>query len=224
MGNIKPIATHYNGYRFRSRLEARWAVFFDAAGIEYEYEPEGYVLSDGTCYLPDFYLPWFHMYVEIKPGNMDDEYYEEAKHKLEQLFYGKCFSEKGEGIVAALMIGDPYSAYKNDQMYIYVNYLNRDPECIAQYGKEGATWREFQFIEGGWYRILLDNKHHEITFGKHYYTISVYGHKDERIDNSAYDWCSCLMNSDQLEECRTRVLKLAYEKAKKSRFEHGECG
>ena len=30
---IKPIETHYKGYRFRSRLEARWAVFFDAAKL-----------------------------------------------------------------------------------------------------------------------------------------------------------------------------------------------
>lgn len=37
---IKPIETVYKGYRFRSRLEARWAVFFDAQGIEWEYEPE----------------------------------------------------------------------------------------------------------------------------------------------------------------------------------------
>ena len=35
MSDIKPIETVYNGYRFRSRLEARWAVFFDEAGIEY---------------------------------------------------------------------------------------------------------------------------------------------------------------------------------------------
>lgn len=29
MGNvIKPIETKYDGYLFRSRLEARWAVFF----------------------------------------------------------------------------------------------------------------------------------------------------------------------------------------------------
>jgi hypothetical protein len=27
---IKAIETSYKGYRFRSRLEARWAVFFDA--------------------------------------------------------------------------------------------------------------------------------------------------------------------------------------------------
>ena len=65
--DIKPIETFYNGYRFRSRLEARWAVFFDAAKIKYHYEPEGFVLSDGTHYLPDFYLDDFELYVEIKP-------------------------------------------------------------------------------------------------------------------------------------------------------------
>ncbi len=53
---MKPINTQYKGYLFRSRLEARWAVFFDALGIEWEYEPEGYELQDGTRYLPDFLL------------------------------------------------------------------------------------------------------------------------------------------------------------------------
>ena len=35
---MKAIETEYNCYKFRSRLEARWAVFFDALGWEYEYE------------------------------------------------------------------------------------------------------------------------------------------------------------------------------------------
>ena len=56
MSQIKAIQTEYQGYRFRSRLEARWAVFFDAMGIQWEYEPEGYALEDGTLYLPDFWL------------------------------------------------------------------------------------------------------------------------------------------------------------------------
>lgn len=66
---MRAIETRYNGYRFRSRLEARWAVFFDALGIQYQYEPEGYELSDGTRYLPDFWLHSFHggMLVEVKP-------------------------------------------------------------------------------------------------------------------------------------------------------------
>lgn len=50
---IKPIPTRYNGYHFRSRLEARWAVFFDALGLEWEYEPQGFELPSGL-YLPDF--------------------------------------------------------------------------------------------------------------------------------------------------------------------------
>lgn len=66
---MKAIETIYNGYRFRSRLEARWAVFFDEMGIKYEYEPEGFELSDGTRYLPDFYLPNLNYYVEVKGRN-----------------------------------------------------------------------------------------------------------------------------------------------------------
>jgi hypothetical protein len=79
---MRPIQTVYRGYKFRSRLEARWAVFFDALKIKWEYEPEGYHLSNGEMYLPDFYLPDLCMcdyetkesktqrssfYVEVKP-------------------------------------------------------------------------------------------------------------------------------------------------------------
>lgn len=73
--NIKAIETVYKGYRFRSRLEARWAVFFDALDIEWEYEKEGYDLGEFGWYLPDFEIKlangdeWF---VEVK-GNMNDE-------------------------------------------------------------------------------------------------------------------------------------------------------
>lgn len=71
----RAIETRYKGYRFRSRLEARWAVFFDTLGLKWEYEPEGFELPSGR-YLPDFhlaqqgsYLPGRHTYgpwVEIK--------------------------------------------------------------------------------------------------------------------------------------------------------------
>lgn len=67
---MQAIQTEYNGYKFRSRLEARWAVFFDMLKVRYQYEPEGYVLEDGKKYLPDFYLNDFDTYVEIKSDPM----------------------------------------------------------------------------------------------------------------------------------------------------------
>lgn len=48
---ITPIETIYKGYRFRSRLEARWAVYLDACGADWEYEPEG--LSSTVYCEPD---------------------------------------------------------------------------------------------------------------------------------------------------------------------------
>lgn len=66
MSDITAIETEYNGYRFRSRLEARWAVFLDALAIDYRYEPEGYDLGKHGLYLPDFWLPDLKYVIEVK--------------------------------------------------------------------------------------------------------------------------------------------------------------
>lgn len=65
--SAKAIETAYSGYRFRSRLEARWAIYFDALGVVWEYENEGYDLPSGP-YLPDFWLPQVGMFGEVKSG------------------------------------------------------------------------------------------------------------------------------------------------------------
>jgi hypothetical protein len=69
-----PIETFYKGYKFRSRLEARWAVFFDKMGIEFQYEPEGFKLKSGW-YLPDFWLPQVNMWAEVKPNEFNKREY-----------------------------------------------------------------------------------------------------------------------------------------------------
>jgi len=56
MQTIKSIPTKYSGHTFRSRLEARVAVFFDQLRLSWEYEPEGYDLPINGWYLPDFLL------------------------------------------------------------------------------------------------------------------------------------------------------------------------
>lgn len=71
---MKAIETIYNGYRFKSKLEAKWAVFFETLGMRYEYEPEAFAFRDGW-YTPDFYIPEMYLYcsnvegvyIEVKP-------------------------------------------------------------------------------------------------------------------------------------------------------------
>lgn len=75
---VKAIETRYKGYRFRSRLEARWAVYFDAIGVAWEYEKEGFDL-DGLAYLPDFWLPQVSMWAEVKPEKFDELEREKAQ-------------------------------------------------------------------------------------------------------------------------------------------------
>jgi hypothetical protein len=63
---IKAHPTKYKGVMFRSRLEARWAAFFDLVGWEWEYEP-----VDLNGWTPDFRLTVEELgsplFVEVKP-------------------------------------------------------------------------------------------------------------------------------------------------------------
>jgi hypothetical protein len=103
---IKPIETQYKGYRFRSRLEARWAVFFDALGIEWEYEKEGFNLGNAGWYLPDFWLPTYGVFVEIKPSDMSA--YE----------HSRVLALRGQAPVI-LLCGEPgkYQSYDYGDLY-----------------------------------------------------------------------------------------------------------
>lgn len=61
---IKAIPTKYKGIQFRSRLEAKWASFFDLLNWKWQYEP-----CDFNGWIPDFAI-YGHdgtTYVEVKP-------------------------------------------------------------------------------------------------------------------------------------------------------------
>lgn len=68
---IKSKETIYGEFIFRSVLEARWAVFFDSLGIDYTYEPYCFEVETSgreVKYMPDFFLPNFELFIEIKPN------------------------------------------------------------------------------------------------------------------------------------------------------------
>lgn len=76
-GGIPAIETRAYGCRFRSRLEARWAVFLTEAGFDWEYEPEGAATEHGQ-YLCDFRVTrngtsvWLEIKPKLEPDQPDD--------------------------------------------------------------------------------------------------------------------------------------------------------
>jgi hypothetical protein len=82
-GRREGIATTYNGIRYRSRLEAKWAAFFELLGWRAFYEP-----FDLDGYIPDFVLHSRNgnrTLVEVKPvASISDPLFREAKAKIDQ--------------------------------------------------------------------------------------------------------------------------------------------
>ncbi len=77
----KSIETEYSGYRFRSRLEAKYAVFFDFCGWPWSYEP-----TDFNGWIPDFAIGDHGVMVEVKPFFDRDEW-DETIQKIEASGY-----------------------------------------------------------------------------------------------------------------------------------------
>lgn len=112
----------YQGQLFRSRLEARWASFFDSLGWVWEYEP-----LELNWYIPDFILR-FHkpVLVEVKP-ELDLEALRKHTAKIarsgwdgEALIVGACLFSTKEG---------PQPRDDNDDGYLLHRGHRRD--CTA---------------------------------------------------------------------------------------------
>lgn len=104
--DIRAIETEYNGYRFRSRLEARWAIFFRAINLDYEYELEGFQMDD-IRYLPDFYIPSIDRWLEIKGQPLSIP---EIK-KCEEF----CYRKGKDDIKFSILIGAPQPVMYQDE-------------------------------------------------------------------------------------------------------------
>lgn len=223
MPDIKPIETAYNGYRFRSRLEARWAVFFDAAGIEYQYEPEGFELSDGTKYLPDFYLPKVHvlgkentgLWVDVKSGKENDEYC-----KVKQ------FANDGIGKIAILF---PFTFMQNCSLVLPGNENGIQSGCafckcnhcgevsFTYYGSDEFHAKDCDTE----YRELCKKADEIANYILHDYKIDT-----RYISMDEVEYLVSLLHKfkSKFYHKHKDFLDDAVEKAKQARFEFGECG
>lgn len=124
---IQTIPTLYNGIKYRSRLEARWAVFFDTLNIKHRYEFEGFKLYDGEYYLPDFYLPEYAIYCEVKPT------WEEVEAN-KQTFYKFGLTKQW----LLLLVDTPNM--NTTRLYSYGDYTHVVPFVNLLISKYGNFW------------------------------------------------------------------------------------
>lgn len=138
---LRAIETSYNNYRFRSRLEARWAVFFDVLSIEYWYEYQGFQLRRGLKYLPDFWLPQVNMWGEVKAKALTPEETEKCQ-ELARL----------SGYPCLLLVGMPenkaywawgYAEYGGDGRSTLIDY------CLTNYKGYPTGENRFYGMPGG---------------------------------------------------------------------------
>ena len=143
---LQAIDTWYAHHCFRSRLEARWAVFFDALGIPWEFEPQGFETPAGP-YLPDFRL-WGDLFAEVKPRptyHAEVELYEDLV-------------ERAKGLSSlALLGGVPkvqwYPVYFGEpQALMWIDFQRAAAERQANYGhadrrpsSEELSWPQTRF-------------------------------------------------------------------------------
>ncbi|MBI4739893.1 hypothetical protein HY772_10275 [Candidatus Woesearchaeota archaeon] len=136
MCEIQNIREWYNGVRFRSRLEAKWAVFWDALGVRYFYEYEGFELPSGR-YVPDFWLPHLEIWVEIKPNEPTDNARSKARDLLSAT--DKPVLLYWDEVIDPLELGrSPRST-----MFWYVKGLSEEePEALCLYDEDWWAWQE----------------------------------------------------------------------------------
>jgi hypothetical protein len=197
---IKAIETAYKGYNFRSRLEARWAVFFDALGIEWEYEPEGFEFEDGTRYLPDFLL---------KKG---------SKHTAESLS-GREFSN----VVESLLLADTrvYVEIKGTQPTseelekLEKLCIGTATNCYLYAGAPGKQETYFSLFDLGQNGEIVAVSGKQNTYGKEALNTVYLAFELGKFGNLA---------GGDFWEKNIHLVRVAEIAARSARFEHGAKG
>lgn len=232
MNSIKPIDTVYNGYRFRSRLEARWAYFFDLISLKYVYEHKGFSMSSGEWYLPDFFLPELNAYVEIKYKDYFKRNTDEGCSRCNK--YRQIAIDLVEHDICKMFLvidGDPYD---------YTMYTYYKTTASSQVTERGLQWESgdcylilsaiTQFGENTWgeaFPWLCGTSTVQIfsvKSGEHYVRSLEFGEYDSNLAIPLHGDLIFIdsWNWGEGQGINTNLFREEGLKARQARFEHGE--
>lgn len=146
---MKAIETTYANCRFRSRLEAKWAAFFDALNWTWTYEP-----FDADGYIPDFLIDGdAPLLVEVKPAVTEAQY----RAPIGKIVNGL----RGHWDEDVLIVGAaPAAVITPHSPAAGMLGQHFGPELREEHGFE-----EWQFEPGEWHRCLKCGRiavHHAI--------------------------------------------------------------
>lgn len=219
---LKAIETQYKGYRFRSRLEARWAVFLDHLGKQWEYEPQGFDLGAAGWYLPDFHISGSEeCWLEIKPDQ------EPTKADSDKWI---AFTEQAQTPIY-VSFGTPSLPSDNRSAEYRVMAILLYPGMVVKDSLYDLT------------KPFVDPRHwlwHERTADNSFtlWPVPSFEPVDDETEFMRYPWNSRMIRF-RPDDTPARVidpilagtktlwsprLAAAYEAARSARFEYGECG
>lgn len=124
---LAAIPANYRGCRFRSRLEARWAIFFDEMGIGWQYEPQGFTIG-GRPYLPDFLLEC-GTWVEVK-GTEDQLDHQLMRNAARSLPAMPATDERGPRLLILGPIPVQYETVPGDYGWLGLDLDGRGDELL----------------------------------------------------------------------------------------------
>jgi hypothetical protein len=121
----EPIETPYGGVVFRSKLEARWAMFLDSFAIVWEYEPRFVELPSGVNYLPDFRLPEIDTWLEVKGDHNERVFkFDEFSKAVQEHSARAGYGDEVVAILGRPPFG-PFTAWEpEDQILSACEYCN----------------------------------------------------------------------------------------------------
>lgn len=134
---VMPKETLYRGINFKTEIEAKWAVFFDAAEIPYEYQNDPFTLADKREYRPSFFLPWFDAYLTVIDRKTEWETICWHEESMRMMYEG---DPTGDGCMTMIIIGTPV-------------YCEKSVYCTYEFnGETDFAWHLFDFYVVAWYR------------------------------------------------------------------------